>query len=249
MQKIRIKLITLGYIPPHVNFNRITSWKSKVFEIVSSIENYEIRCNSDGSQWEFSDLLLRQQIKSDPNVDFIFALTNVPLQNNWYSRRIEGNRTALTFHEIKDYLKQENIPLENVVLRVLYAYTLLFIRSDNRIPTCTEDTRFTHDETRGCLYDMNGVKSDIIESCVASIICNECQETMRNQRVSNETISFVQSEIKKIRKTKYFQVLDFIKQKPILALIISSIFALIIGIVGSILASFIYDAIKNMFSI
>jgi len=163
---------------------------------------------------------------------------------NWYSRRIGNNRAVFTFHEIKEYLKQENIPLENAVLRVLYAYTLLFIRSGNKIPDYTEATSYTHDETRGCLYDMNGVKSDIVESCVTPIVCSECQERMKNQHVSNNAISAVQNEIKKIRKTAYFRALDFVKQKPITSLAISSLFALVIGTMGSVLASYIYEAIK-----
>ena len=244
MRKVRVKVITLGHMPPHIDLDRIRVWSSQIFEIVGSIENHEIRCNSDGFGWEFSDSLLSEQILVDKSVDFVFALTNVPLDMNWYSRRIGNNRAVLTFHEIKEYLKQENIPLENVVLRVLYAYTLLFIRSGNKIPDYTEAASYTHDETRGCLYDMNGVKSDIVESCVTPIVCSECQEQMKNQHVSNNAISVVQSEIKKIRKAAYFRALDFVKQRPVTALAISSLFALLIGTTGSVLASYIYEAIK-----
>jgi hypothetical protein len=244
MRKVKVKVITLGHMPPHVDLVRILAWRSQVFEIIGPIENHEIRCNSDGIGWEFSDSLISEQIPPDSSVDFVFALTNVPLDMNWYSRRIGQNRAVLTFHEIKDYLRQDNIPLENLVLRVLYAYTLLFVRSGNKIPNYIEATSYTHDETRGCLYDMNGVKSDIVESCVTPIVCGECQERLKNQHVSNNVISAVQSEIKKIRKTAYFRALDFVRHRPIAALAISSTFALIIGTAGSILASYIYEAIK-----
>lgn len=232
-------------MPPHVDLVRIRAWRSQVFEIVGIIENHEIRCNSDGLGWEFSDSLLSEQISSDASVDFVFALTNVPLEMNWYSRRIGKNRIVLTFHEIKEYLRQENIPLENLVFRVLYAYALLFVRSGNRIPDYVEATSYTHDETRGCLYDMNGVKSDIVESCVTPIICGECQERLKSQRVSNNLISSVQGEIKKIRKSVYFRAVDFVKHRPIVALVVSSLFALSIGTAGSVLASYIYEAIKS----
>ena len=244
MRKIRVKVITLGHMPPLMDLGRLSAWSSQVFEIVGSIENHEIRCNSDGSGWEFSDELLSEQIQADKSVDFVFALANVPLDMNWYSRRIGQNRAVLTFHEIKDYLKQENIPLKNVVLRVLYAHALLFIRSGNKIPGYSEAASYTHDETRGCLYDMNGVKSDIVESCVTPIICSECQERMRDQRVSNNVISVVQNEIKKIRKTVYFRALDFVKERPVAALVVSSLYGILLGATGSMVASYIYEAIK-----
>ena len=41
------------------------------------------------------------------------------------SRRLGDNQIVFTFNQIKDYLAWENIPLENAILRVLYAYTLL----------------------------------------------------------------------------------------------------------------------------
>ena len=245
MRKVRVKVITLGHMPPHINMERVRAWSSQIFEIVGSIENHDIRCDSDGDAWEFSDLLLSEQIREDNSVDFVFAVTNVPLAMSYYSRRIGNNRTILTLYEIKEYLKQENIPLENVLLRVLYAYTLLFIRSGNRIPNSTEAAIYTHDETRGCLYDMNGVKSDIVESCVTPIVCSDCQERMKKQHVSNNVISIAQYEIKRIRKPAYFRALDFVKTKPVTALIISSLFALLIGITGSLIASYIFEAARQ----
>jgi hypothetical protein len=245
MPKVRVKIITLGRLPPHVDLEKINSWRSQVFEIAGPVENQDIRRNSDGMGWEFSDALLSDEISVDPTVGFVFVLTSIPLEMNWYSRRIGRNRVVLTFHEVKDFLRQENIPLENLVLRVLYAYTLVFLRSGNKIPDYVDAQSYAHDETRGCLYDMNGVKSDIVESCVAPVICGECQEKMRVQRVSNNTILAAQNELKKIRKDAYFRAADFVRRSPLSALAISSIFALLIGTAGSIFASYIYEVISK----
>lgn len=248
MRKIKIKIITLGHMPPNINLDKVLSWKSKILDITDHIENISIRCNSDGSNWDYSNKSLDSQIPADETVDFVFALTNVPLELNWYARRIRKNCVVLTFHEIKEYLNQENIPLENLALRALYSHALIFARSGNSIPDNSSNSSFTHDETRGCLFDMNGIKSDIVESCKKPVLCSECQERMRNQRVPNNMISATQNEIKKIRKNVYFRAIDFIKTHPFIALIISSAFALVIGTLGSIIASFIYDVIKNGFA-
>lgn len=174
------------------------------------------------------------------------AIVNVPIEENWYSRRLGNNQIVFTFHQIKEFLSEENIPLENVILRVLYAYTLLYRRAGNKIPGFGEAPSFTHDDTRGCLFDMNGIKSDLVESCDTPIICDECQERLRKERVSRETINAAKNEIKGIKKYLYFRAADFVKRHPVAALLMSSAFAVLLGIAGSLVASFIYDAIKAL---
>jgi len=92
---------------------------------------------------------------------------------------------------------------------------------------------------------MNGIKSDLIESCNRPIVCGECEERLRNERVSNQTIKTVQQEIRKIRKHLYDRAFDFVKAKPVIALAISSVFAIFLGAAGSLIASFVYDGIKS----
>ena len=244
MEKVRIKLVTIGHLPLHLNLKRVSGWSSEVFQLVGEVENYSLRCDSDGEDWAFSDELLKEQTPKNFDADFLLAITNVPVESNWYTRRLGDNRIVFTFHQVKDILRWENIPLENAVLRVLYAGTLLYKRSGNRIPSFGETPGFTHDETRGCLFDMNGIKSDLAESCDKPIVCVECEERLRNDRVSTQTIKTVQKEILRIRKELYFRALDFVKAKPIAALLVSSTFAVALGVVGSIIASYVYDSLK-----
>lgn len=245
MNKAKIKLVTIGHLPFHLNLQQISAWNSQVFELIGEIDNFDLRCDSDGPSWEFSDELLRQQLPAHTGADFILAIVNVPIEANWYSRRLGNNQIVFTFSEIKESLALGNIPLENAILRVLYAYALLYRRSRNKIPGFGEAPSFTHDETRGCLFDMNGIKSDLVESCNKPIVCGECEERLRNERVSNQTIKTVQKEIRKIRKRLYYRAFDFVKANPLIALAISSVFALSLGVTGSLMASFVYDAIKS----
>lgn len=244
MDKAKIKLVTIGHLPLHLDLSRAAAWRSDVFELAGDIENFALRCDSDSDGWVFSDALLKAQLPAQTGADFLIAIVNVPIEDNWYSRRLGDNQIVFTFSQIKELLAWENIPLENVILRVLYAYTLLYRRSGNRIPGFGEAPGFTHDETRGCLFDMNGIKSDLVESCNKPVVCAECEERLRNERVSIQTIKTVQSEIRKIRKRLYYRALDFVKAKPLIALAISSAFAILLGIAGSLIASYIYDGIK-----
>ena len=244
MNKVKIKIVSIGSIPIHLNLKKVENWKSSIFELDGAIENYALRCDSDGDSWDFSDGLLEGQFPEKFGADFMIAIVNVPLEKNWYSRRLGDNKIVFTFHEIKEFLKTENIPLENAIFRVLYAYTLLYRRSSNKIPLAGQAIGFTHDETRGCLFDMNGIKADLVESCNKPSICDECQERLKKEKVSSALIETTQLEIKNIRKELYYRVLDFVKIRPIWSLLISSIFALFLGTISS----YIYDEFKRLSS-
>jgi hypothetical protein len=243
MNKVKIKLITIGHLPLNLNLSRVSAWKSKIFELSGEIENFALCCDSDSEDWIFSDELLKVQLPAHSGADFLIAIVNVPIEKNWYSRRLGGNQIVFTFYQIKDFLDWENIPIENAILRILFTYALLYRRSGNKIPSISEIPSFTHDETRGCLFDMNGIKSDIVQSCNKPIVCAACEERLKNEKISTQTIKTVQNEICKIRKSIYHQIFDFIKINPIISLVISSAFAICLGIIGSLIASFIYETI------
>jgi hypothetical protein len=244
MSKTRITVATVGHMPADFNRQKIIEWDSSVFQIADEIESYSLTCDSDGLEWEFTDEALEKVLPRKFNGEFLIAIVNVPIESNWYSRRLSANRVVFSFHEIKEILRFSNIPLENVIYRLLYAYTLLYKRSSNRIPETAEHTNFTHDETRGCLFDMNGIKTDVVYSCHNPVVCSDCVERLRREKVSDETIAQCQSEIRRIRKALFYRITDFIKQHPLWSLVISAVTAIILGALGSVLGSYVYEAIK-----
>jgi len=245
MDKTTITVATIGHMPSEFDKRKVKSWKSALFSVVGDIENYSLTKDSDGYGWEFTDANLEQVLPGQFSGNFLIAIVNVPLEYNWYSRRLSKNRVVFTFYEIKDILDHFNVPLENAVFRLLYAYTFLYKRSGGRIPLNEEATNFTHDETRGCLFDMNGIKTDIVYSLHEPIICPDCVERLRKEKVSNETISKAQKEIKKIKKPLFYRIVAFVKKHPIWSMVISAISAIILGAIGSYLAALVYEATKN----
>lgn len=245
MSKTKITVATVGHMPADFNRQKIKEWESSVFEIVDGIESYSLTCDSDGYDWEFTDRALEEVLPNKFNGEFLIAIVNVPIEFNWYSRRLSANRVVFSFHEIKEILRFSNIPLENIIYRLLYAYTLLYKRSGNRIPETAEHTNFTHDETRGCLFDMNGIKTDVVYSCHNPIICSDCVERLRREKVSDETIAQCQNEIRRIRKAMFYRITDFIKKHPLWSLAISAVTAIILGAAGSVLGSYVFEAIRK----
>ncbi|PHZ21489.1 hypothetical protein [Yersinia massiliensis] len=246
MSKIKIKIVVLGNLPHRFDIHKIKQWNSNLFEISEEIDYHSLTCNSDTDGWAYSDNVIANQLPSFCDADFLVALTNVPLEDNWYSRRLKDNKVSFTFHEIKDLLVYNNIPLENVVLRILYAYSFGYMMSGNKIPSYDDTPGFTHDETRGCLYDMNGIKFDLVESCDNPIICKDCRHNLSIKKVPLNLIDDVRKELKKIRKTRYYRWADFIKVHPIISLTISLLSVVCLGILSSVIASLLYEYfIKN----
>ena len=232
-------------MPIEFDKRKIENWHSDIFQLAGDIENYPLRRDSDGQRWEYTNDRLEELVLREFKGDFLLAIVNIPLELNWYTRRLSGNRVVFSFHEIKEIVKINNIPLENVILRILYEYSLIFKRYKGKIPSNDEPTNFTHDETRGCLFDMNGIKGDIIYSLHEPIICSDCVERLKRAQVSNDIIAKVQKEIRRIKKPLFYRIISFIRAHPLWSLIISGLTALVLGITSSLIGGYLFNYLKK----
>jgi hypothetical protein len=242
MDKVRIKVVSIGHLPANFNRRKVEKWNSSFFEITGEIERLSLSCNSDGPDWEFTDAALEHELPREPAGDFLIAIVGVPIENNWYTRIVGRNKVVFTFHEIREILDSSHIPLENVIYRLLYAYALPH-RAQRGGTNANTIREFSHDETRRCLFDMNGIKSDIVYSCSRPIICPECAEKLKRERVSENIIRTVRRELRAIRKPLFYRFTDFIKKYPLWSLVISGAFAIVLGFAGSLLATLVYESL------
>jgi hypothetical protein len=249
MSKLKIKITFLGHLPHSIDIDRIKTWKSKLFEVIDPIDSLIISSNADLEDWEFSDRNISHLLPDDHDGDIFIAVTAVPLEENYYARRFSNNRICITFSEIGDYLKYENIPLENFILRVLYSASFVYKKYNKQIPATIEISDFTHDETRGCIFDMNGIKNDIIYSTNKPILCDTCVHKLTHARIESNLIESVKNELKNIEKSLYNRIIDLIKEYPICAIVLSSITAIVLGAIGSLVASYLWEiGIKRWFN-
>ncbi|SEB54243.1 hypothetical protein SAMN04489761_1300 [Tenacibaculum sp. MAR_2009_124] len=244
MSKIKIRIVILGHIPHSLNIQKVQNWKSDLFEILSPIDTVNIVGDSDGFEWEFLDENMERQLPVRNGADVLIGVTNVPIQNNYFARRYSDNRVCMTYSTMTDILKYDNIPLENLLLRVIYSVSFVYRRYGNRIPLISESTNFAHDETRGCIFDMNGIKTDVIYSLNKPQLCDSCINTLTNipqYKVGKNVIAKVQSELKGIKKGLYYRITDLLKKHPIPAIIFSSIFAITLGVIGSTIGRLLWE--------
>ena len=244
MSKVKIKIVFLGHLPHSIDRDKITKWKSDLFEVMSPINSFNIVGDSDGVYWEFLDDNIETQLPDRDGADVLLAVTHVPLQSGYFARRFTDNRVCMTYSTMTEILKFDNIPLENLLLRLLYSISFVYKRYGNRIPLMADPTNFTHDETRGCIFDMNGIKTDVVYSLNKPQLCHSCVEKLTSNhehKIEKNLIDKVQKELNKINKGLYFRLTDFVKRNPVLALIISSLFAIVLGVIGSTLATIIWE--------
>jgi len=120
-KKIKIKIGIIGFLPFEFNEKLIKNWKSDVFEIVGNIDKYHFQTMlSDSGSWGYSDSNLERELPENKDADFFIGITNVQIQNNYYSRRLSGNRIVISYSEIYDILRQEHISVDSFLFREIY---------------------------------------------------------------------------------------------------------------------------------
>lgn len=238
MKKIKIKLVTLGNLKYPVDFIFIESWKSDVFE-AHHVDQIQALPNADGDNWAYSDAQLRNLIKPDKDYDFTIGIINAQLEYNYYIRRLGNNVGVLSLYETAEILRFSDLTLENFIVRNLYEICSFYLEGGKKI----QDSTYTlaHEETRGCLFDLNANKADIVFSTEHPTICAQCKARIMGTQVAKDFLPDVEKELKRIRKSLYYRLVDFVMAHPIYALIITTIGALVINVS----ANFIYDCIKR----
>jgi hypothetical protein len=247
--KLKICVRLLGNSAPDLDTSRILAWDSSLWEIHESrIESLALNGHSDLASWGYSDVALAVKAPVVIGAEVTLYVLNVPLEDNYYFRRLSRNVACLSFYEIADALRSQNIPLDNVILRAIYACAVIYARK-GQLPPKSKLFSFAHHETKGCIFDMAGIKTDIIFSTNRPILCEACRVAAGEDQVSKEFLTTVGVELERIGKPLYFQIADVVKRHPIIALAVSSLYAILLGAIGSIVATYAFDRWNDQQSI
>ena len=239
MPKTKIQIVILGSLPPGCSRQALLEWKSNLFEISPEIPTFQLNQNATGHDWEYTDQQIEGFLRQTFDCDILLIVVRVRLQDNWYLRRLSYNRLLFTFFELDQILHFHNIPLNNIILRVLYAGVLIYLRCAKQIPPSSEGTLYAHDETRGCLFDMNPNKWDVIQSLHQPSLCESCVAQHREAQVSEEQLRLAAKELKNIKRPLVDQIVRFVKAHTACSIIVSLIVALLIGTASSLIAIYL----------
>jgi len=241
-----ISIVQLGQLKRQINFGMLQQWKSKIFKINSVSEILQIPNSENSINWQYlSDDLVRSYIKCDSNAKITIAITEYSLEDNFYMRKVDSGLTIISLFQVGDILRYSDIPVENFILRNIYKIvTLTYVYLD--LPnTSDEIPDIIHEETRSCLFDISGIKTDIVYSSSKPSLCPQCEANLRQRQLPKGFMNDLISEIKKIRKPLFCRISDFIKCHPVWAIIIGIATQLCIGLAAGLFANYLYYLIKG----
>jgi hypothetical protein len=197
----------------------------------------------DGEDWGYTCETLRKIVVNDSrNSDFTVAITGDRLDDNYYIHRLGSRACVMSYFMLTDVIQRNGNTVENFVLRNIYVLEAIYRQHGESL--VNDDRSFVHDDTRGCLFDMNGWKENIVFSMHRPILCHECAARLKSKSLPTRYVDLLTSEINRIRKPMYNQILDLIKAHPWKAFFLASVW----GLVLNISASFIYDEFKSRFT-
>jgi len=198
----------------------------------------------------YSDSLLDEETddveRNSEKTDFSIWITFVPLEDNYFVRRLSSNRVVLSYFEMYDILKKELIPVENLLLRTIYRHIIIFYKYRNSIPShkITPNIPFIHDDTRGCLFDMCANKADVIFFLNKPDICKHCDTGITStdentERVGGNRVKQIRKECsEKIKRGSYYKIVGLIQENPIRSLLLSALFGILLNIIAAVIYNF-----------
>jgi hypothetical protein len=238
---VRVAIVKLGHIKHHVDFGKIVRWRSALFQITGVNSRLDL---PDGMErWQFFSDDRLGFVAPVNGADLTVAITEYALEDNFYMRRLQDSVVAMSLYETAEIIESANIPLELFVLRNIYELCLLHHLCDS-LPATAEGIPDTiHDETRSCLFDMNGLKEDIVYSTAHPSFCSQCHARLAATQLPDGIVAEVEKELRRIRKPLYHRIADWVKLHPILAMGITFATAMVIELLGNS----VYDMLKGLF--
>lgn len=230
-EKLPIKLIIIGHADRSVNFGYIQKYSSKHFSF-TSIEHINDILPAKNSYGYLNIVYSKNDIQTlFKDVSFnglCISVMNYPFDDHFYMHRIQNNQLCISLSGLEEILSPQNISIENFIIKNIYeAY--LFYKIFN---TLADDGvyNFVHQDTRGCIFDLNGDKRDIIYNTEQPIICDECKAKINKKSLPHNFIKSVQNELDAIRKPWLKRIELFIKKYPLLSILLTFIFSTIVNL-------------------
>jgi hypothetical protein len=139
------------------------------------------------------------------------------------SKDIERNKYyILCTTNIMERLNEGKVSLINFLLNIIYGmYTRKYLGIDPE-----------YHESPGCLLDYCFLERDLIMGCVKPTLCEDCTAGVTDQ----ETAEQMNKELKNIRVPLYIRLIEKIKQRTLLSMIIAVVISFFFGVLSNLIA-------------
>ncbi|HEY9685821.1 MAG TPA: hypothetical protein V6C52_02470 [Coleofasciculaceae cyanobacterium] len=238
MSKIKISLVSLGRLKYPVNMAYLQGWKSRIFTISHDSEILHLP-GANGSDWEYTTDQLAGLVHPTHNADFTIAIIGAPIQDNYYMKRVGEKVAVLSLHEMADIVRFSDFSIEHYILRNIYELVVLYVANGKLFPANTYT--WVHDDVRGCLFDLNSNKPDIVFSMHRPNLCDACKSRVLSLQIDTDFLPALNNELPRLQKTLYFRISDWVKAHPICALLITLLSGITLNILASIIFKYYVD--------
>lgn len=226
-----VKLIIIGHADRIVSFDAIKKYKSKFFKF-SDIERINHLPNpqkDDGYLDVVYTKLEIQSIMEDIKFDGLcVAIMNYRFDDNFYMHRVGANKVCISVFGLENILSEKKISIENFIIKSTYEIFIFYKILKNLISN--DVYTFIHNDTRGCLFDMNGDKRDIIYNTEKPIICDECKGKINTKSIPKNFLEDIQEELSKIDKPFIKKIENFISKYPLFSVLVTFAFSTVINL-------------------
>jgi len=232
---LNVKLIIIGHSDRVVNFDSIKKYKSKFFNF-SDIDRIDSLPNPQKNDGYYDVVYTKDEIKSImENINFdglCVAVMNYGFNDNFYMHRIDRNKVCISIFGLENILNKKNISIENFIIKNTYEMFIFYTILRNLTDT-NEVYQFVHNDTRGCLFDMNGDKRDIVYNTEKPKICDECRSKISRKPIPKNFLEDIQNELSNIDKPLIKKVENFIAKYPLFSVLMIFLFSTLINLFSS----------------
>jgi hypothetical protein len=237
MNKTKITLVILGNLRQNLDFKKLKRFRSKYFMIadIEKITDLPEPFKDDGyldvtySRDDVIEIMNRTN-----NSELILGLINYRFTDNFYLHRTCSNKACLSIADIDVLLQSRNISIENFILKNIYEI-VTFKYSLGTLVDNESIYKFLHRDTRGCLFDMNGDKYDVIYNTEKPKICDACRASFNGTSLPEKYISNLEKELKRLKRPLILRIELFIKKYPLFSILLTFLSTVLINIVSNII--------------
>ena len=234
MKKIEIKIVLVGHVNRIVEVNALKEFTSKYFTInkYEKVANLPPPKKADGFlDIVYSKTEITRLLENVSCAGICVGIMNYSFDDNFYMHRVGENKMCISLSKIDSILLQKDISIENFIIKCIYEAVVLY----KIFGTLTDDRiyDFIHRDTRGCLFDLNGDKGDVIYNTEKPIICDECKSKINRGSIPVGLIESIGTELKRIHKPWVKSAELFIKRYPLISIISTIILSTLINLFSS----------------
>ena len=235
----KIELIQLGDTYP-VDFQKIQKfgYESTIFKIETISENNNSAIlNRDTVRLSDVDFnfLTNRQVTSD----FSVVLVNRPLEGNYFSRPISEKLIVISIFDIESLNIHEGISVEMYIIRFLLAFSTIY-KTYNGLSNQAQE--LMQSNATGCLFDKSIYKPQIAIFFRQPKLSPSVINTLNGKTLPKNFVADLQIEIKKLKIGTYYRLVDWLKENPKKAILITFLIGLIFS---ELLGNYIYDLIHD----